>query len=202
MSLDMDKPFDRWQANHEAAKEAAALRALQLAEEPVIGHGGELVPQGKDAWKHPGSHCAVQYPTTTSAGASLERLSLASDAQCFDAAIDAAHAIGAHDSIERMLAHHMASAHTLSMKMIGRATKLMQESENFDTLSGQGKRYEQCARLAALGARLMDTYQRGMLTLSRCRGGGQQTVTVVHQHVNVATGGQAAVAGAVQGSSE
>ena len=44
-------------------------------------------------------------------------------------------------------------------------------------------------------ARMMDTYQRALLTLERVRNGGKQTVVV--QHVTVAGGGQAVVAGQV-----
>jgi hypothetical protein len=40
---------------------------------------------------------------------------------------------------------------------------------------------------------MMETYQRALLTLDRLRNGGKQTVVV--QHVAVANGGQAVVAG-------
>jgi hypothetical protein len=50
--------------------------------------------------------------------------------------------------------------------------------------------------MAATAARLMETSQRGALTLDRLRHGGQQTMTI--QHVNVTEGGQAVVAGTVQ----
>ena len=42
-------------------------------------------------------------------------------------------------------------------------------------------------------ARMMDTYQHGLLTIAKVRSGGKQTVVV--QHVNVGDGGQAMVAG-------
>jgi len=43
----------------------------------------------------------------------------------------------------------------------------------------------------------MSTFQQGLLTLQRLRTGGQQVVTV--QHVQVNEGGQAVVAGSVEG---
>ena len=43
----------------------------------------------------------------------------------------------------------------------------------------------------------MESYQRGALTLERLRNGGRQVVQV--QHVNVSDGGQAVVAGTIQG---
>ena len=45
-------------------------------------------------------------------------------------------------------------------------------------------------------ARMMDTYQHGLLTIAKVRSGGKQTVVV--QHVNVGDGGQAMVAGQVK----
>jgi len=53
----------------------------------------------------------------------------------------------------------------------------------------------EACRTANMAARLMDAYQRGLLTLERMRNGGRQVVTV--QHVNVTPGGQAVLAGAV-----
>ena len=43
---------------------------------------------------------------------------------------------------------------------------------------------------------MMDSYQHAMLTLERMRNGGKQTVVL--QHVTVADGGQAVVAGQVK----
>jgi hypothetical protein len=53
----------------------------------------------------------------------------------------------------------------------------------------------EAARMAGAAARMMDTFQRGLLTLDRLRNGGRQVVTV--QHVNVGDSGQAVVAGEV-----
>ena len=39
----------------------------------------------------------------------------------------------------------------------------------------------EAARMANTAARLMDAYQRGLLTLDRMRNGGRQVVTVQHQ---------------------
>ena len=53
----------------------------------------------------------------------------------------------------------------------------------------------EAARLAGSITRLMMAFQGGATTLQRLRTGGRQVVTV--QHVNVAPGGQAIVAGEV-----
>ncbi len=54
----------------------------------------------------------------------------------------------------------------------------------------------EAARLLNASSRTMDTYQHALLTLERMRNGGKQTVVV--QHVTVADGGQAVVAGQVK----
>ena len=45
-------------------------------------------------------------------------------------------------------------------------------------------------------ARMMESFQHGLLTIAKVRSGGQQTVVV--QHVNVGDGGRAMVAGQVK----
>ena len=49
----------------------------------------------------------------------------------------------------------------------------------------------EACRLANTAARLMSTFQEGMLTLQKLRTGGKQTVTV--QHVSVQSGAQVAI---------
>jgi hypothetical protein len=59
----------------------------------------------------------------------------------------------------------------------------------------------EATRTATAAARLMDSFTRGALALDRLRNGGQQSVTVTHQHIDqrvaVASGGAAIVAGSV-----
>lgn len=47
------------------------------------------------------------------------------------------------------------------------------------------------ARLLNLAARMMETYQKGLLTLDRIRSKGEQRIVV--QYVNVKDGGQAII---------
>jgi len=49
----------------------------------------------------------------------------------------------------------------------------------------------EAARLMNASARMMETYQRALLTHERLRNGGKQTVVV--QHVTIGQGGQAVV---------
>ncbi|MFM8769739.1 MAG: hypothetical protein ACKOD9_18920 [Rubrivivax sp.] len=96
------------------------------------------------------------------------------------AGIDCAQSIAAANSIEKMLAHQLATAHEAGLRFLDRALR------HDDTV--------EAARLANVAARLIGTFQDGMLALQRIRAGGAQTVVVQHQHVTVADGGQAVVA--------
>ena len=91
--------------------------------------------------------------------------------------------------------HQLAAAHSLSMRMMVAA------GEELAAYKNSGHEYShrsiEACRMANTATRLMDAYQRGMLTVERMRKGGRQIMTV--QHVNVAAGGQAVVAGTVGG---
>jgi hypothetical protein len=95
-------------------------------------------------------------------------------------------------------------SHTIAPVRIGRGGELATGAvaaagEQMAAYKNSGHQYPhrsiEACRMANTAARLMDAYQRGLLTLDRLRNGGRQMVTV--QHVNVAAGGQAVVAGAV-----
>ena len=53
--------------------------------------------------------------------------------------------------------------------------------------------------IANAAARLIDAYQSGCLTLQRLKTKGTQRVVVQHQQVHVGDGGQAVVAGRIEG---
>jgi hypothetical protein len=54
----------------------------------------------------------------------------------------------------------------------------------------------EAGRMFNASARMMESFQHGMLTIAKVRSGGRQTVVV--QHVIVGDGGQAMVAGQVK----
>lgn len=101
---------------------------------------------------------------------------------CVASALELEEGIGAKDPLESMLAHQMATVHTAAMQV-------------FDKAFFQNEP-EARARLLNVAARLLDTYQRGLLAIHRLRSGGVQNIHV--HHVHVADGGQAIV-GAVRG---
>jgi len=93
----------------------------------------------------------------------------------------AAETIQATNSLEKMRAHQMAAAHAMAMRLQVEAHALIR------TYKRTGYAHQslsiEAGRLLNASARMMDTYQHGLLMLQKVRSGGQQTVVV--QHVNV-----------------
>jgi hypothetical protein len=125
------------------------------------------------------------------AEASESRLKLTGNSMVL--AVDAAESIGARNSLDKMLAHQLASAHRLAMHMAEQSVRLVDRHESWGKMNNPAHTIE-AARLANASARMMGAFQDGLLTLERIRRGGKQTVKVVHQHVAVGPGGQAVVA--------
>jgi hypothetical protein len=185
--------------------EAAAetfLDPLSHATGPqAIGNGGELVVRTQEAMgKVPGIIDTLrESPDMLNATASRERLELAGGTGALTMGVDAAESIKARNSLEKMLAHEMAAAHSLAMRFGARASDLVNRLEFAPAHHNQAMSVEAC-RLANASARMMSSFQDALVTLERVRRGGRQTVKVVHQTVAVGPGGQAVVAaGAVKG---
>jgi hypothetical protein len=119
-----------------------------------------------------------RHPTASAdACAHREQLAVRFGNDVLAMAIDAERATGATTSLDAMLAHQLAVAHKAALEMTDKAF--------FEPQS-----LERC-RMLNVAVRLMDSYQRGLLTLHRRQHGGQQTISV--QHVHVGEGGQAIV---------
>ena len=162
-----------------------------------IGVGGELVPAsilGENSRALEFSD-TVQNPSYVAVDASRDRLDLAHEAAALESALDAAESINAANSLEKMLAHQLAASHRSAMKLVG---EMNRQADHLANVRGseQDRANVQVTRLAGATARVMTTFQQGLLTLQRMRTGGQQVVTV--QHVEVRDGGQAVVAGKMQ----
>lgn len=156
---------------------------------------GQVVQDGKLTMR---LHDTTVAPTSQAAHAHRERLRLAQDAGCLDLAMDASVSMEAANSLERMLGHQLAAAHTQAMRLLASADKWLHQSDPSDGCTPLGRAQlasVEAARLTNAAARMTAAYQAGLLTLARLRTGGQQTVTV--QHVHVSEGGQAVVAGSV-----
>lgn len=125
----------------------------------------------------------IREPNMIAVDASEQRMEAAADAGVLEAAVDAAESARAENSLEKMLCHQMAAAHYAAMKLMARGTDSRLPPVEM-------------ARLTNAAARMMDTYQAAFLTLQKIRTGGKQTVVI--QHVQVAGGGQALIAGSMK----
>jgi hypothetical protein len=188
-------PLTRVDLKHAERLETAAHTPL-LAE---IGVGGELVPAENDYLRHSVDlKNTVRDPDYVTARASQERLELAEAANSLEAALDAADSIDPQNSFERMLAHQMALVHRCVMKLGQRFDEQANRLQGMiDRDAFQGINVEMCRTAGAL-ARMAGAFQDGHALLHRLRNGGNQTVVV--QHVRVADGGQAVVAGEIGGT--
>lgn len=119
-------------------------------------------------------------PDTAAIVASMERtdLLIRGEIDILALGIDAAASIPDASSLDKMLGHQLALAHQSAFKLMETA---MQQRSTVEM-----------ARLVNASARMMSTYQQGLLALNRIHTCGRQVVTV--QHVNI-SGGQAVVTG-------
>ena len=143
--------------------------------------GGEALPDFQDRTLA-GVRETLLDPDSIAIDASASRLELLADADAVALGVDAAESINALNSIEKMLAHQMASAHMHSLNLMA---KIPRAADNLEAL-----------RITNASVRLMLAYQCGVRLLQRIRSGGRQVVVV--QHVQVSEGGQAVIAGEVQ----
>jgi hypothetical protein len=187
-------PLSRLDNRHADELEATAL-ATAPAELQEIGRGGELVPVESDV---PQSfRDTVSNPTYVGVDASRDRLDLARRAGVLETALDIADTIEAKNSLEKMLAAQMALLHKASM-LIGQ--RLVETADRMEGMIDYQRRDNltcQTVRLANALGRATAEFQAGILTLQKLRSGGRQVLTV--QHISVKDGGQAVVAGQLNG---
>jgi hypothetical protein len=160
-----------------AALEKRAQTATQ-AESIEVGCGEAI--RGSDTFPS-GLRDTLANPTLVAADASEQRSRLAVGAGVLEMALDVAMTFGAENSIEKMLAAHVALSHKMAMRF------------------GKFALTETDAKSASMAHKLSTTSMRSCQqtvdTLNRCRRGGRQLVTV--QRVNINEGGKAVIAGHV-----
>ena len=165
-----------------------------------VGAGGELVPasmvgENSRALEY---RSTVDRPDCVAIEASRDRLELADKAGALEMGLDLADTIQADNSMEKMLVHQMAAVHNSAMRMTALVNRRLESMANINQLTTmqdiERQNIETC-RLAGTVARMMNTFQQGMLTLQRVRTGGEQRVVVEqHQYVTrVEDGGQAVI---------
>jgi hypothetical protein len=185
--------FERAEARRLEQEAELALDPVVHATGPVtIGNGGEMAIGTKSMRQLVDT--VRERPDMLAVDASRQRLELADKASALTLGIDAAATIEAQNSLEKMLVHQMAAAHIAAMQMQAEALDLLKAYKR--TGHAHQQLSIEAGRMMNASARMMDTYQHGLLTLTKVRSGGQQTVVV--QHVNVGDGGQAMVAGQVK----
>jgi hypothetical protein len=187
----------RWALLEAVDMENYAADFLELPTDSIeVGAGSEIVPVGESAAERPGFVETVRSaPDLVTARASIARLDLAAETGAFDLALDSADTIKARNSLEKMLAHQIAAAHRLAMKFAAKSDQMLGFITAWDTTARQQVSSIEASRLANSAARMMESYNQGLLTLDRLRNGRRQVVTV--QHVTVEPGGQAIVTGEV-----
>jgi hypothetical protein len=161
--------------------EWARMMAVELRKQgsawakTVTQPNGEVVPLPSDVLFSD----TLTVPDLASVEASLDRsrLLLQPGTDVAAMALDAANSIQARSSLERMLAHQLATAHKVAMEQMGQV-------DHEESAGAKVKRINAAVRC-------MNVYQQGMLALHKLRQGGQQRITV--QYVNVSEGGQAVI---------
>lgn len=157
-----------------AASSMLAAEALQNTTSVVKVSCGEVLP-AQDGFLRD----TLATPGLAALDASADRLDLISamGAEITAMALDASDTIQAGNSLEKMLAHQLAALHHASMRYLGKAA--LEQDQIHEV------------RMVNLSIRSMETFQKGLLTLKRLRGTGEQRITI--QHVNVNDGGQAVI---------
>ncbi len=158
----------------------------------TVGNGGEMAicTKAMDSFVD----TVRERPDMLAIDASQQRMELADKANVLTLGIDAAATIKAENSLEKMLAHQMAAAHAAAMTLQVDAHELLRMYKRTGCIN-QHLSIE-AGRMMNASARMMESFQHGLLTIQKVRSGGRQTVVV--QHVNVGDGGQAMVAGQVK----
>lgn len=163
-------------ARYFADKAEYARRSLGSS--PIVM--GEANDRGVIAWR---AKNTLRDPDQVALDASAERkeLLLGPSLDVSALGLDAADTIDARNSLEKMLAHQLALAHKLVFDLANKAT------QHTDPITA--------IKWMNLSARMMDTFQGGLLAIQKLRSGNSQAITV--QHINV-QGGQTVVAGTMQ----
>jgi hypothetical protein len=105
--------------------------------------------------------------------------------------------VEARNPLEQTLCHQLTVAHTLALRLAEKAGAQLDLVTNRSAPVVRQEAMAEAIRLTAVVARMMETFQRGVLALERLQKGGQQVVVV--QHVNVSGDAKAVVAGSVEG---
>ena len=185
-------PQDRYRqllARLEAEKELKKAAEVAKAPPNLRRAAREAIPEYEPGEKTSSERQAMldvlHNPKSINVEASEQRVDAIVKAGIAPLALDAANSAQSQNSFDTMISHQVALAHRLLMELGTRA--LDEELDVADRV-----------RLANSAARLMQGCQEGYLVLLKAKTNGRQTVVV--QHINVADGAQAVVAGSIRGT--
>lgn len=167
----------------EAVREREAGRAL-LEPGRIVAAAGEAVPalgHHEITGRRDAMIDTLERPTSIGVVASEQRLELLDNAGVLQAGLDTAQSAGAANSIERMVSHQIAAAHTAARKLLA---YLPTSAAALRPIGGPA--LADVARLGNTAARLMEVSVSASLALQRLKGGGTQRVVVQHQQLTVA----------------
>lgn len=134
-------------------------------------------------------------PDMLAADASIKRLELADAVDVLALGADMAETIRPGNSAKGAMAQQLAAGGALAMKLAAKAADFLVHARSSYRAERQQVQSTEAARCAAAATRMMEAYQRGLLTLERLRKRGRQTVVL--QYVAVGDGGKVVVARAV-----
>ena len=166
LSLQLDYAIESAEILVEEAFQPQASVALLSGGEVCPEHIPELVD-------------TLAAPNVVALDASAHRLELVTrmGTDVAALALDACDTMGASNSLEKMLGHQMAVLHDNAMRNASKAALEQDPVHSVRTMN--------------LSIRCMETFQKGLLTLKRLRGTGEQRIVI--QHVNVTQGGSAVI---------
>jgi hypothetical protein len=167
-------------AGENAAAESHQAGANEYGDKAIMLFGRELMAEEiHGEFVRKGNKGFARKLQSVREDASAHRLELLGRLgnECLAMGLDAAETAGASNSLEKMLAHQLAVTHKIALQLTDKAMFEPNPKEQ--------------TRLLNLSARMMDTYQRGLLTLQRIQTKGNQQITV--QHINITDGGQAVI---------
>ncbi len=189
---------DRVAPRFERAEARRLERTAELALDPVmhatgpvaVGNGGEMAIGTKAM--QPYTNIVRERPDMLAIDAARQRMELANKADALLLSLDAANSVQPQNALEKMLIQEMAAAHVAAMELQAEARALLQRYKRtgFQQLNVEAGRTFNCA------ARMMSAYQDGMLTLTKARNNGQQTIVI--QRMTVSDGGRGAMVGQVK----
>lgn len=163
----------------EAARERQVGVGL-LEPGPIVTAAGEAIPAlgfNETSGRRDTMVDTLERPTTIGVAASEQRLKLLEDAGVLQAGLDAAQTVSAENSIEKMLAHQTAAAHSAAMGLVARLGTMEAD--------GGAAPAVEIARTANAASRLMEVCVSAALALHRIKSGGTQRVLVQHQQLVV-----------------